>query len=42
MRLFRADELLGADPSLQLVPYDAFGILLHVNRGLIHASRHIP
>ncbi len=42
MRLFRADELLGADPPLKLVPYDAFGILLHVNRSLIHASRHIP
>ena len=42
MRLFRADELLAANPPLKLVPYDAFGILLHVNRGLIHASRHIP
>lgn len=42
MRLFRGDELLGADPKLKLVPYDAFGVLLHVNRALIHASRHIP
>lgn len=42
MRLFRAEELLASDPPLKLVPYDAFGILLHVNRGLIHASRHIP
>lgn len=42
MRLFRAEELLGADPPLKLVPYDAFGILLHVNRAIIRASRHIP
>lgn len=42
MRLFEPGEMLAAHSPLKLVPYDAFGLLLHANRGLIHQSRHIP
>lgn len=42
MRLFEAGEMLSAHSALKLVPYDAFGLLLHANRSLIHQSRHIP
>ena len=42
MRLFSAGELLAGDLPRRLVPYDAFGIMLHATRGLIHEARHLP
>lgn len=42
LRLFTVSELLSSDFVQKLVPYDAFGIMLHINQKLILGSRHLP
>ncbi|HYB09219.1 MAG TPA: NUDIX domain-containing protein [Alphaproteobacteria bacterium] len=42
MRLFSVSELFSEGTTDRLVPYDAFGILLHLNRRLVHESRFLP
>jgi len=42
MRWFAYAELFGTDPRHRIVPYDAFGIMLHASRVLLESSRHLP
>ncbi|HEY6334872.1 MAG TPA: NUDIX domain-containing protein [Alphaproteobacteria bacterium] len=42
MRLFSVPALFSSGTTDRLVPYDAFGILLHLNRRLVHDSRFLP